>query len=180
MKKNIYLGLALAACCSFFTKDVKAQLGPETGTTTVTIDLSEALSISVAGNVNIEFATAADYNDGKTVEMPNHLTITSTRIFDVSVQVSTDYIGDSENIDADMVNISFPSSVNNNSIQFTSGGFQSPDLSTTAVPAIINANAVVGKNLDVDYSISSTNAHELLTTAKGEYVATVTYTITQD
>src|SRR5690606_32715120 len=96
MKKQLIIGLLSFAAVLFINTQAKAQIDT-VGTADVSIKLSEFNSIDAGSGINTEnniafvYDTPSKYNDpeGQKVLKLNHLIITSTKDYKVTVQATT-------------------------------------------------------------------------------------------
>lgn len=181
MKKQfIFAALALGAIV-FGTNNVLAQTTSPTATTTVNIILNDVISIdkgSVAagGQVDFNYVTAADYNDGLgAVNVPNSLIVTSTKNFDIKVKAGgANFTHGTNNIPVDVLTIKATSGG-------TMAGTKNP-IVLSATDQVLVANAPLGSalNLNLDYEIpaAKSSSPDILGKPAGTYTQTVTYTAT--
>ncbi|SDE30167.1 hypothetical protein [Niabella drilacis] len=142
---------------------------------TVTVnDLSE-LNVSTTG-VTLLFQTAADYKNGVALDIPNHLQVSKTTPYDISVRTQTaDFSGTGQTNSG----VSFPVSilelglVEGQSVVNTINA-----LSTTDQLLVSGAPPVVDRFLNIRYRIPSSQTHYLINKPAGTYTASVIYTLT--
>ncbi|MDR2275222.1 MAG: hypothetical protein LBF27_30200 [Sphingobacterium sp.] len=168
MKKNFKLAfVVLAAIC--MGQQVKAQV--HDAQANVNIILTDAMSITLnTSDVNIEYATAADYGGPKTKSMPNHFKVISNKTYDVQVEIDNQF--------SPALNLSnLGLTVRVASSTPTGGGLTDAILTTISTPQalVTGAPASVGTLYNVDYIIPE--ATELLDKTAGTYSSTVTYRI---
>jgi len=155
----------------------------QTGTTSVHVKLVDVLSLAVNNtDVNINFNTVTDYQNGVTVPLSGHLLVTSNKAYTLNVKASGSFAGTGVNtdvLDPSVVKISLPVGGNNTDLGVTPATIS--NLSSTDAALLTSANPAVSKLLDVTYavpsSVSSTTA--ILGKKADTYTSTVTYTITQ-
>src|SRR3954465_12014371 len=71
-----------------------------TGTTSVHVKLVDVLSLAVNNtDVNINFNNVSDYQNGVTVPMRGHLSVTSNKAYTLNVKASGDFAGTGVNTD---------------------------------------------------------------------------------
>lgn len=177
MKKFLTISLSIILACFGVAK---AQV---TGTTSVHVKLVDILALTVNNSdVNINFNNASDYQNGVTVAMPGHLTVTSNQPYTLNVKAAGNLAGTGANtdvLDPSVLTVALPTTGNNTTlgaVPTTASG-----LSTTNAALVTSATPGLLKLLDVNYtvpsSVSTTSA--LLGKKADTYTTTVTYTITQ-
>lgn len=187
MKRTIFMTLITATI--FIGTVVNAQTNPAakssaSGSTILKVTLTDVLSIMVNQSVvSLNFLTPADYQNGVSTIMNNHLTVTSNQAYDLNVKsdlssLKGEKAGNSASLDAKIITIE----VDNASGQGL-GGIPSvvTALSTTDQFLLKNAIPVTNKSINIKYaipgSISSTDA--VLGKPADTYSTLVTYTISQ-
>ncbi|OKS86597.1 hypothetical protein RG47T_2053 [Mucilaginibacter polytrichastri] len=158
----------------------KAQV---TGTTSVHVKLVDILALAVNNtDVNINFNTASDYQNGVSVPMAGHLTVTSNQAYTLNVKAAGNLAGTGVNTDVlapTILTVALPTTGNNTTlgaVPTTVAG-----LTTTNAALVTGASPGLLKLVDVNYSVpSSISATTALLGKKADtYTTTVTYTITQ-
>jgi hypothetical protein len=176
--KNFLLTGALLIVALFSVNGVMAE-GPSnyanSGTTTVNINLSAIQAILVNDDqVNLNYTTLDDYNQGVEITKANHLTVYSVGGFVVKVKSNGDFIGtNGSSIDAaDVIITATPGD------PFAFGTFTSVTLSTTAETLITSSTGGFAKNYNVNYSTKvAGEAFAYAGKEGGTYTAVVTYNI---
>ncbi len=154
-----------------------------TGTTSVHVKLVDVLSLAVNNSdVNINFNTVSDYQNGVTVPLSGHLSVTSNKAYTLNVKAAGNFAGTGVNtdvLDPSVVHITLPAGGNNTSLGVTPSAVS--NLSSSDAALLSSANPAISKLLDVTYavpsSVSTTSA--ILGKKADTYTSTVTYTITQ-
>ncbi|WP_257666982.1 hypothetical protein [Parapedobacter tibetensis] len=179
MKNNSILIIALAIVATqFLHVAAKAQV---TGTTTLKVKLTDALSLTVNNEeVLLDFATAANYADGVEVDMANHLTVTSTKAYTINVKAASTTLagttdGNTNTIASNAVNVE----VSDPSAQGLGGTTATVALSANDAALLTGATAASGKNINVKYGIPAANTGQVLGKTADTYTTILTYTITQ-
>ncbi len=179
MKNSIIIAAFALGAFVFGTNQAQAQ---EEATTTVNITLADVISIdagSVAsgGEINFNYVTAKDYNEGlDAVTQENALIVTSTKNFDVKVKAGGDdfLYGTIATIPVDVLTISV-------SAGGTMGGTAAPvTLSSSDQTIVTNAPLGSALTLDLNYEIpaAKSSSSAILGKPAGAYKQTVTYTAT--
>ncbi|NCD72145.1 hypothetical protein [Mucilaginibacter agri] len=177
MKKFLMISLTMSLLCIGVAK---AQV---TGTTNVHVKLVDVLALSVNNSdVNINFNNAADYQNGVSVPMAGHLTVTSNQPYTLNIKAAGNLAGTGANtdvLDPSILTIALPTTGNNTALGATPttvGG-----LATTNAALITNASPGLLKLVDVNYSVPSSisTTSAILGKKADTYTTTVTYTITQ-
>jgi hypothetical protein len=174
--KNFLLTGALLIMALFSVNGVMAE-GPsdytKSGTTTVNIKLNPMQAIVVNPNeVNLEYTTLENYNQGVETTMTNHLTVYSVGGFIVKVKSDGDFKNESNSIPASDVKISATAA---------GGSFDTSsqvELSTDATALITSSTGGFEKKYDVKYSNKlAGEAFAYAGKEGGDYKAIVTYEI---
>jgi len=177
MKKFLTISLSIILACFGVAK---AQV---TGTTNVHVKLVDILSLAVNNtDVNLNFNAATDYQNGVTVAMPGHLTVTSNQVYTLNVKAAGNLAGTGVNTDVlapSILTVTLPTTGNNTTlgaVPTTVAG-----LTTTNAALVTNASPGLLKLLDVTYSVPSSvsTTTALLGKHADTYTTTVTYTVTQ-
>lgn len=167
--KNLYLSAVVVLSCALFSTKTTAQ-----ETVAVNIDLTTpVLSLTVTDpEVTFTYATAEDYVGAKSVMKENHLSVTSSTAFDISVQANTEFISTSnEAINLGIVNIAAtPVEENGATLSPVFLALDSDQNIVTDAPAAIQ------EVFNVDYAIE--DATPLLGLPAEMYSTTITYTAT--
>lgn len=172
--KNFLLTGALLIVALFSVNGVKGQTTPaKTGTTNVNIKLNPIQAILVNdAEVNLNYTTLDDYNQGVDTLMQNHLTVYSVGGFIVNVKSDGDFKGTNGSIDAADVKITATPA------EGSPGDFAEVTLSNTENSLISSTTGGFEKNYDVNYSTKEAgNAFKYAAKEGGDYTAIVTYEI---
>lgn len=179
MKKQISIAALVFGAVIFGTANVQAQVAvPAVATTNVNIILADVISIdsgvAIGGVVDFNYTTSQDYNNSKTVTVPNSLVVTSSKNFNVKVKADgANFVKGTDLIPVDVLRI-----------KAVAGGtmvgtMNEVVLSTTDQNLVTTATKGAQKSLTIEYTISATKAqNELLGKPAGTYKQTVTYTAT--
>lgn len=176
--KNFLLTGALLIVALFSVNGVMAQ-GPsnyaQSGQTTVNIKLNPMQAILVNDpEVNLEYKSLANYNQGVETTMTNHLTVYSVGGFIVNVKSDGDFIGTNGSIEAADVIITATAAGD------SPGTFAPVTLSTSTseTPLITSTTGGFEKNYNVNYSNKvAGDAFAYAAKEGGTYTAVVTYDI---
>ncbi|HTN38766.1 MAG TPA: hypothetical protein VL053_16915 [Arachidicoccus sp.] len=149
-------------------------------TANINVKLSPLLALTVnTPDVNINFNTLTDYQNGVTVPMPGHLTVSSLLPYTVSVKANDATLSDAATT---------PNTMNVNIVTAvltaggTTGGTVAPATplsNATANPLVTLATPALAKVLDVTYAVPSSvsNSAAVLGHPSGTYKTVVTYSI---
>jgi len=177
MKKITLLSFLFLAFIALSQK-VNAQLTTDPSLpVTVNIDLTaDVLSLTLGADQTVDFVytTAADYAQPKSETIEDHLTVVSSREYNITVlsnQVFTRPAGGT--IDLDVMQLNAIAATPNSgtpviNVTLTSG---------TASPLVNGAPATIEAIYDVTYEIP--DASTFIDLDRGIYTTTVTYTVTQ-
>lgn len=158
----------------------KAQVS---GTTNVHVKLADVLALSVNNaDVNINFLTTDDYQNGVTVPMAGHLTVTSNKAYSLNIKAAGSLAGTAGNTDVllpSVLSVALPAGGNNTGLGVTPS--VAAGLTTSDVPLLSSANPAVLKPIDVNYSVPSSvsTTSAILGKKSDTYTTVVTYTVTQ-
>jgi hypothetical protein len=158
----------------------KAQV---TGTTNVHVKLADVLALSVNNaDVNINFLTTDDYQNGVSVPMSGHLTVTSNKPYSLNVKAAGSLVGTGSNTDVlspSVLTVALPSGGNNTGLGVTPT--VAAGLTTADAPLLSSATPAVLKAIDVNYSVPSSvsTTSQILGKKSDTYTTVVTYTVTQ-
>ena len=162
-----------------YTLPITYSIPPVTTNESTTASVSGNATVNVASMseliisqpaVKLIFGSANDYKNGVSVTMTNHLRVSSTVPYDITVKASGATLTSTSGN-------TLP--VNLIRIEGASGqsGITPIILSATA-QKLMNASApAIDRLLSIKYSIPSAQAAQLLNKAGGDYTTTVTYTI---
>jgi hypothetical protein len=174
--KNFLLTGALLIVALFSVNGVMAE-GPSdyanSGKTTVNIKLNAMQAILVNDTeVNLEYRTLENYNQGVETLKENHLTVYSVGGFIVNVKSDGDFIGTNGSIDAADVIITATA------VGDSPGDFAPVTLSTSETPLITSTTGGFEKYYNVNYSnILAGQAFAYANLEEDTYTAEVTYEI---
>ncbi len=133
----------------------------------VTVTLVDILAIAVTvPAVPITFTTVADYQNGKSVNIPLHVTVSSNRAYDLKVKANSELTS---------LVVGTPAiPINNISVQVTTPSLNAAaaqPLSTSDITLTSSSPAAMAKAIDVTYSTAPSNSAFLNT---GVYTANLT------
>lgn len=117
--------------------------------------------------VNLPFTTASNYVNGVSTNMPSHLKLSKTTPYNLYVRATTSSFTSGVN--------SIPLSVLTIGPMAGQTGVNTATLSTTAQQLIQNANPVIDRTLDMQYSIPASQTSNLLGKPAGTYTANIVY-----
>ena len=157
-----------------------------TGTTILSVTLNTVQSITVNNpTVGLNFATSADYLNGKTFKQPNHLTFSSTSGFFITATAATNLTGGTgDDIEISTVTIT-PEAGNIGSLPT---GVFTPNPLEVALPVTIfttgpghiaggtPTGGTTEASLNIDYTAKTKALGDYLN-RKGKFSSTITYTI---
>ncbi len=123
--------------------------------------------IANQSSVNFAFTSATQYQNGMTVEMPQHLKISKTSPFNLYVRASTSSFNSGGN--------EIPLNVMRIGPATGESGMNTITLSTTSQQLIHSGNPVVDRLLNVQYSIPSTETPKFLGKPGGLYSTDVIF-----
>ncbi len=163
-------GWVVAFTClvmGFNTTRLGAQ--PNTATATMTINLSNVLQLTVnTPTVGLNFATAANYNNGVTSVVNNQVTVGCNRAYSISVKTAGPNLTSGAN--------TIP--VSNISVRTTGLAVGTPRiiaaLSTTDQSLVTGLPAAMAQSVNVQYSTTAGNTAFLK--PAGAYTTTITFT----
>jgi hypothetical protein len=138
--------------------------------TDVTINvlpLSE-INISSGHEVNFNFNTAMDYQQGKSKVMPNHIKLSNNENFELYVKAGTNFFKKA----------GVQSDINSNILEVGVDGISALPLSITPQKIISAGAPVLDGELDIKYNISPTAAQSLVGKEKTTYAIDVIYSFT--
>ena len=172
MKKFILFAAVLFSAVTL----VNAQTSNE-GTAELTINLKAVQSITVNGNVVIDYDSAEDYANGVTSSvMQDHLSVVSAGGFTIRVSAPDLTNDGSDIIKASSIKVVAKGSKKTDGVVANDAGVS---LNNDPVALISSTNGGVGKTFNVTYTGDSENAYINNYNAEGSqtYTTTVTYTI---
>jgi len=176
---NTHLFFKTAAVCLLLAGAAGLNAQDNTAGTTVNIILADDISIDASsaaggGTVDFNYATAADYNETKNVEVKNSLVVTSTKSFDVKVKADgSDFINGVDKIPVEVLQLSVvPGGT-------MTGNPHEVQLSPQDQVLVSGAGYGFKRSLNLRYSISAEQAKkQLLGKPRGTYTQMITYTAT--
>jgi len=145
-------------------------------TTPVQAQASGSLNIAVSDlgeiianqqSVNLPFTTTSNYVNGVSTNMPTHLKLSKTTPYNLYVRATSSSFTSGVN--------SIPLSVLRIGPMAGQTGVNTVTLSTTAQQLIQNADPVIDRTLDMQYSIPAAQTSNLLGKPAGTYTATIVY-----
>lgn len=147
----------------------EATTASVSGNTTINVASISELIVSQPA-VKLIFGTTNDYKNGVSVTVGNHLSVSSTVPYDITVKASG----------ANLTSAS-GNTLPVNLIRIEGGAGQAGvtpiTLSATAQKIVSASAPAIDRQLSIKYSIPSAQAAQLLNKAGGDYTTTVTYTI---
>lgn len=162
-----------------YTLPVTYSIPPVTTNEAVTASVSGNTTVNVASiselivsqpAVKLIFGSANDYKNGVSITMTNHLNVSSTVPYDITVKASGATLTSASG-----------NTLPVNLIKIEGGAGQSGiipvTLSATAQKIVSASAPAIDRKLNIKYSIPSAQATQLLNKAGGDYTTTVTYTI---
>lgn len=139
--------------------------------TPLTIQIADLQEIKINQSaININFNQLSDYQNGVSVDIPNHLTVSKTNPFDIYVKAQSNTLNNGQN--AIPVNCIEIGPVAGQST------IQKVTLSTTAQKIISGEAPCLDKSYSVRYSIPSEKVPSLIGKPPGTYTTTITYSFT--
>jgi len=163
-----------------YTTTLNYQLSNSSGTPVLANTKSAELQIVVSDllelNLNtpvvtLPFRTAADYQQGVSTDVSNHLVISATVPYSVQVKSSTSSFTAGAN--------TLPASILNIDAASGQEGVQSiSELSTTEQSLITNGQPVIDRPIHIKYRIPQTKTAQLLNKKAATYSTHVVYTLT--
>lgn len=162
----IHLVMVLLLAGSFGTSRVLAQ---SSGNATMTVNLADVLQLTVnTATVTLNFATPADYNNGVSSSVPNQISVTCNRAYDLKVKTTTGTLTSGANT-IPVSNVSAQASYAGQSSAGPSVALSTTDQSlATGVPASIT------RQVNLNYSTSAGN--QAFLRPAGAYTTTLTFT----
>ncbi|GAB4033936.1 hypothetical protein [Spirosoma gilvum] len=154
---------------SFGALSAKAQL--TSGNAIVTVTLVDVMALAVTEPaVPLTYSSITDYQVGRNISIPLHLTVSSNRPYDIKVKAADDL--------KNTLNASQTIPISNISVQVDGttgvGTTSTLNLSTTDQTLASNAPGAMAKIVGVKYSTPA-NSNDFINT--GIYTATLTYSI---
>lgn len=139
--------------------------------TPLTIQVADLQEMKISqSTINIDFNQLSDYQNGVSVDIPNHLIVSKTNPFDIYVKAQSNTLNNGEN------------SIPVNCIQIGpaegQSAVQSVTLSTTAQKIISGEAPCLDKPYSIRYSIPSDKVSSLIGKPAGTYTTNITYSFT--
>ncbi|MGJ1436968.1 hypothetical protein [Sphingobacterium multivorum] len=152
-----------SSSATYPTTPVQAQAS---GNLTIAVsDLGEI--VANQQTVSLPFVTTSNYVNGVSVNMPAHLKLSKTTPYNLYVRATSNSFTSGVN--------SIPLSVLTIGAMAGQTGVNTVTLSTTAQQLIQNANPVIDRTLDMQYSIPASQTSNLLGKPAGTYSANIIY-----
>ncbi|WP_394676665.1 hypothetical protein [uncultured Sphingobacterium sp.] len=152
-----------SSSATYPTTPVQAQAS---GNLTIAVsDLGEI--VANQQTVSLPFVTTSNYVNGVSVNMPAHLKLSKTTPYNLYVRATSNSFTSGVN--------SIPLSVLTIGPMAGQTGVNTVTLSTTAQQLIQNANPVIDRTLDMQYSIPASQTSNLLGKPAGTYSANIIY-----
>lgn len=174
MKKHYFL-FVLIAVTVLLSSRVQAQSTANSAAFNLNVNLTaDVLSIQLGASPDVQFAYAntSDYTTAKTVSKVGHVTVVSSRPYNLSAQAVSNFTSSGTGTLAlNVVNINVdPTTLNGGT---PVGG----TLSTTGTSLVTAATPTVGSSFNMNYSIPS--AAGFVGQSVQNFTTTVTYTASQ-
>lgn len=183
---NKFLKTAALAAIVLSANSLFAQTS---GTTNLNVNLGSVLAIEVANpSVTINMTTAAHLTAGNTTgSLSDHLKVTATEGFKVTVQAATDLTSSANDVipvNTVVINTAKGSylGATGSTAPTTAPTFPTtaPALSATAPVTIIESTTGDFRGFNVTYTIPATSTPAYIDKASGLYTTVLTYTIAAD
>jgi len=176
MKKNLLTIAAVLTALVFANNEAKAQ-NSVLKTVAVNVELKDVTAVgpegpSGAANVDFLYATASDYNNDKSVTIPNQFNVTSTKAYDILLRADKNFEGQttsSQTLPLDILKVSARTSGTG-----TFGASKIPTLTNEVF--VENAAAALNQSFDVLYTIEKNET--LLVAPKQKYTTNLIYSVT--
>jgi len=133
------------------------------------LPLSEITIPGTGSNVNFQFNTVAQYQNGQTKTVSNQLNISNNENYELYVKSDSNFFRRSG------VQSEVPSSILQVGVE---GGSQNVTLSATSKKIVSNGTPVLDKELNIKYTIPAASAQTLVSKAKSTYSIAVVYSFT--
>ncbi len=178
-----FLKIASVAIIALTANTLSAQVTPEdTDQATLNVILGNAFSITVSGaTAQINMTTPTHFQSGNSVSKTNHVRVSATNDYEVTVIATQDLTSGTETIPVSTILIT-------PTLGSYLGGGDDPgaiavdltpqELSTTTENTIISTD--IGESLrgyTIEYSIPAAEASQYLNHTAGTYTTTVTYSL---
>ncbi|KIO78644.1 hypothetical protein TH53_02565 [Pedobacter lusitanus] len=148
-----------------------ASLPSKTMNSSVQVNVSNIMEVVVQDpSVTLTVNTVTKYQQGVTTTMPNHVKVSSTVPYNVTVKASSSFLNSSGGVQIPVGVIT---------IEGMAGQTGVTPVVLSASPQLIisSANPVIDRLLNLQYRIPSTQTSNLLNKAAGSYDTTITYSI---
>ena len=119
--------------------------------------------------VSLAFKTAEDYRKGVSVDLPAHLSLSSTAPYDVFVQASSSNLSSGSN--------SIPVGILSISASSANTSDTAPLVLTASRQKLMTTLPVIDKQINIRYTVNAQEAAKLLSKAAGTYTSTITYSL---
>lgn len=148
-----------------------ATLASQTMNSSVQVNVSNLMELIVQDpSVTLTVNTTANYQQGVTTTMPNHVKVSSTVPYNVTVKASSSVLSSSGGVQIPVGVITIEGMAGQT-------GITPVVLSASPQLIITSANPAVDRLLNLQYRIPSTQTSNLLNKTAGSYNTTITYTI---
>lgn len=181
--------ILMALAVMFVSVSAFAQTNQGSADATLTVNLADAYNITLGQTaVALSMNTAADFAGGSTSVESDHLQITATGTYTVTVETSSNvFNGPNDGAVASTIGVSnvevevtaLGTDLNGNSNQTPAFTSSNLSLSTTG-QTILTGEPDLERGYDVTYAIPATKTENFLGHDAGAYVTTVTYTLISD
>ena len=175
MKKLILFATILLSATSAMKIQAEGTT-PITGEAQLTLNLKAVQSIQVTGDVTIDYASIADYNDGKEVKKATTLTVVSAGGFAIKAEAN-DLVDGTYTIGANTIEVTAEGVDNASGATYTKTTLEKVSAGKTAL--ISSTVGGVNKKYAVSYKGAGGNEYmERYNEGGRQYKTTVIYTIT--
>ncbi|WP_068405498.1 hypothetical protein [Pedobacter cryoconitis] len=148
-----------------------ATLASQTMNSSVQVNVSNLMELIVQDpSVTLTVNTTANYQQGVTTTKPNHVKVSSTVPYNVTVKASSSVLSSSGGIQIPVGVITIEGMTGQT-------GITPVVLSANPQTIISSANPIVDRLLNLQYRIPSAQTSNLLNKTAGSYNTTITYTI---
>lgn len=148
-----------------------SSLDPKTFSTALQVSVSNLAELSVqTPNVSLAVNSATAYRLGVTQQMPNHILVSATVPYTVTVKASSNFFSSS-------AGAQIPVSVVTIEGMSTQSGITPVVLSSTPQVLLSSGSPVIDRPLSLQYRIPAAKTSSLVGLASGTYSTTVTYTL---
>lgn len=139
--------------------------------TTLTVNLGDSFEITLTGAPSIDMNTAAHFTDGNSTTMNNHVNVTASNSYVITVEADDTNFGSVEGNTVAVSNVEVHMNNHANSTGSVALNGTTPVDLTTATDGEINAD------YNVIYAIPAANAGNFLDLGDDTLTATLTYTV---